>query len=172
MSRGYYTKYNSDYCALVIEHMSEGYTFDSFSGRIGVCSGTVYEWKHAHPEFDDAVAIGFRKALWFWEKVLTSAAKGETKGNAAAIIFKLKNTFRDWYKDRQEIDHSGAAVIMVSTGINQGLPDIEGVTVRPKLDVDAARKLINSGQYVDFDQIENAVVVSPENDNLSPDDIL
>lgn len=158
MSRFYQTKYNPDYCDLLIEHMAQGHSIESFSGRIGVSPTTVYGWKNTHEEFSEACEVGFRASLFYWEKVLKNSANGQSKGNAAAIIFKLKNTFREWYKDRQEIEMTQAAVIQVNTGIDKTLPDVEGEIVRKKLSgSDHANNLLKSNTYVDLDTIEEAV---------------
>lgn len=164
-------KYNVDYCDLIIEHMGEGHTLESFAGRVGIHPRTVQAWKHEHPEFDEAVEIGFRKALYYWEKIHMDAASGRSKGNAAAIIFKLKNTFKSWYKDRQEIDHSSYAQISVTTGINKGvLPDVEGEVIRKQIDLQA-KQALESKEYVDFDTLQGMVLNDDKVDE-SLDDIL
>lgn len=158
-------KYNPDFCDLLVEHMRGGFTFESFSGRVGVHPSTIYKWKQKYPEFSEACEIGFRAALYHWEQIHKNAADGTAKGNAAAIIFKLKNTFREWYKDRQEIDHTHAAEIRVSTGIGSkaSLPDVDGEVVRKRLGHDAhARNLLESKQYVDFEELEKAVLDGPQ----------
>ena len=44
------SKYDSKYCDMLIEHMSEGLSFESFAGLIGTCKETIYEWTRKHPE--------------------------------------------------------------------------------------------------------------------------
>lgn len=159
--------YNPDYCDLVIEHMRDGYMIESFSGRIGVGPSTVYKWKNENPEFAEAIEIGFRAALWHWEKVLKASAEGTSKGNAASIIFKLKNTFKEWYRDRQDLEVTGAAIIQVTTnvGSSRALPDVNGQVVRREVADTHIRNMIESGRYVDMETIEQTllnVVTAPE----------
>jgi len=63
------TKYKEDFCNMLIEHMAEGYSFDSFAGIVEVHIDTLYEWAKVHKEFSDAKHIGTAKSMAWWEKV-------------------------------------------------------------------------------------------------------
>ena len=63
------TKYKEEYCEMLIEHMSEGYSFDSFGGIIEVDETTLYEWEKTHKEFSLSKSIGTQKSMVWWEKV-------------------------------------------------------------------------------------------------------
>ncbi len=84
------TAYNEQYCGMLITHMAQGLTKESFAGEIGVTRRTLYYWRDAYPEFAEAMEIGAVKTLLFYERLLASSAEGKA-GNVGAIIFGLKN---------------------------------------------------------------------------------
>lgn len=107
------TKYDPKYCAMLIEHMSEGLSFDSFAGVVGVCGDTCYEWAKVHKEFSEAKKLGTKKALLWFEKIANAAIMGrprknkkgevvfDPKGfNSTVWVFSMKNKFN--WRDRQE----------------------------------------------------------------------
>ena len=63
------TKYKEEYCQKLIDHMAEGYSFDSFAGIVDVNIDTLYEWAKVHAEFSDAKSIGTAKSMAWWEKI-------------------------------------------------------------------------------------------------------
>lgn len=63
------TKYDEKYCEMLIEHMAEGYSFESFGGIIEVNEDTLYEWVKVHPKFSDSKSIGTQKSMVWWEKI-------------------------------------------------------------------------------------------------------
>jgi len=88
------TKYKPEYCEMLVEHMLDGLSFDSFAGVIGVNSDTLHEWKRVHPEFSVAKTHGHAKAMLWWEKLGRAAAAGKVPNfNAAVFIFSMKNKF-------------------------------------------------------------------------------
>lgn len=97
------TLYKPEYCQLLIDHMEQGYTFESFAGIVNVDRDTIYEWRNAHKDFSDSQKTGRSKQLYANEKLIRDIAKfGE--GNATAAIFILKNCHpKDW-RDRREIE--------------------------------------------------------------------
>ena len=56
------------------------------AGKIRKNRDTVFEWRKAHPEFDEACKIGIAAATYFWEEKLSSLAS-TGKGNATACVF-------------------------------------------------------------------------------------
>lgn len=63
------TKYDEKYCEMLIEHMAEGYSFESFGGIIEVNEDTLYEWVKVHPKFSDSKSIGTQKSMIWWEQM-------------------------------------------------------------------------------------------------------
>jgi len=63
------SKYDEKYCEMLIEHMAEGYSFESFGGIIEVNEDTLYEWVKVHPKFSDSKSIGTQKLVVWWENI-------------------------------------------------------------------------------------------------------
>jgi len=84
------TKYRPEFCEMLVEHMSEGLSFEAFAGVISVDRDTLFEWKNKHKDFSDAFKEGNgRRRLWD-EKVLNDHVTGKSKGSPAAIMYKMK----------------------------------------------------------------------------------
>lgn len=69
MDIGRPTKYKPEYCQMLIDHMAEGYSFESFGGVIEVSEKTLYNWEVEFPEFLHSKNIGVQKSMIWWEKV-------------------------------------------------------------------------------------------------------
>lgn len=54
---------------MLIDHMGEGHTFESFAAVIDVHRDTLYEWAKKIPEFSDAKKRALDKNLLFMEKL-------------------------------------------------------------------------------------------------------
>jgi hypothetical protein len=89
--RGRPSKYKQQYCQSLIDHMSDGLSYESFAGLIGVCVDSLYDWEVAHPEFFDAKTIGQAKRLLYNELIIDGLAKGKVVGSTTAQIFRMKN---------------------------------------------------------------------------------
>lgn len=101
MGAGRPTDYKPEYCQLLIEHMSKGFSFEAFAALVNASKQTVYNWTEQFPEFMDAKEIAFERSRLFWERVgIDIAVKGE--GNATAYIFNMKNRFKQEWRDKVE----------------------------------------------------------------------
>lgn len=98
--------YRDAYVNEVIQHLAQGYTLASWGGQIGVCRDTVHEWSKVHPEFSDAVKKGRAKGQALWEERLAAQALTGT-GNTTAIIFAMKNLYKDDWADKIVNEHTG-----------------------------------------------------------------
>lgn len=85
------TKYKPEYCAQLEQHMADGYSFESFGGRIRVSASTLYLWAEENKDFSEAKSIGNIQRLMKHEEMLQDIASGRIQGNASAMIFKMKN---------------------------------------------------------------------------------
>lgn len=63
------TKYRKEFCKMLINHMSQGKSFESFGAKVEVGKNTMYEWCRSYPEFHDAKRIGTMKCLDKWEDI-------------------------------------------------------------------------------------------------------
>jgi hypothetical protein len=92
MALGRPTKYDPKYCEELVEWMSKGMSFESFSGTIDTHRETLYEWAKQHKDFSDAKKLGREKSLIFYEKLGLSAQMGKIKGFIPSVhIFTMKN---------------------------------------------------------------------------------
>lgn len=107
--RGRPTDYKPEYCQMLIDHMAEGFSFESFAAVVKVNRDTLYNWVSIHPDFSDAKKAGFEESRLTWEQIGRDIAK-KGEGNATAFIFNMKNRFREDWNDKQTIEHQGAKV--------------------------------------------------------------
>lgn len=111
------TLYKEDYCRMLIEHMSEGLSYETFAAKIGTCRATLYNWEKEHPEFLDTKKKALEISQLWWEMagvngLYTIVEHGENgeksiiekKINQAMWIFNMKARFRwqDEYNKPQE----------------------------------------------------------------------
>lgn len=105
------SKYNPALIEDLVKHMTQGLSFESFAGRVGVHKDTLYEWLKHHPEFSDAKKRGEAGSLLFWEKLGLLGVVGKQKGfNATMWIFNMKNRFkwRDYWEEPEKNNQSDA----------------------------------------------------------------
>jgi len=103
MPAGQPTKYKPEYCALLIEHMKKGLSYECFGAVVGTCKQTIYNWEKDNPEFLDAKNKGRQLSQMFWESIFVEniiTDKG-TNFNTTGWIFNMKNRFN--WRDKQEI---------------------------------------------------------------------
>lgn len=106
-SHGRPTKYDEKYNEMLIEHMAQGFSFESFAGVIEVNQDTLHEWKKVHPSFSEAKKIAFGKCQVFWEKIGIDGCWNTPDGpnlNTGVWVFNMKNRFR--WTDKVEVNGS------------------------------------------------------------------
>jgi hypothetical protein len=98
------TMYDPKYCEMLIAHMEQGLSFESFGGVIGHHKQTLYEWAQKFPEFGDAKRLGTEKSRLWWEKTghagMFMGGK-DNPFNATIWVFSMKNRFG--WRDRTEV---------------------------------------------------------------------
>lgn len=124
------TKYKPEYCEQLIEHMTNGFSFESFAGLISVDRQTIYNWIDAQPEFFDAKRQGFEKSRLFWEDVAIKGASGSMPVNATLTVFNLKNRFPKEWRDKHDVNHSSEDGSMTPKGNLANLSDEELETLK------------------------------------------
>lgn len=103
MSPGRPTKYKEEYCQALIDHMGEGYSYDSFAAVVRVHLDTLYQWEKDYPVFSEAKKTARVMQLLANEKMMRDIAKGKIRNaNATAAIFIMKNCHK--WKDRHEVE--------------------------------------------------------------------
>jgi hypothetical protein len=98
------TKYKPEYCEELVSHMAQGFSLESFAGKIGVCRDSLYAWRDAHPEFSDSIKRGQAASLYAWEYKLRQSVD-DRNINATSIYFALK--CRHGYKETTAHEVSG-----------------------------------------------------------------
>lgn len=103
--RGQPSKYKPEYNQMVIDHMSEGHSFDSFAGCIGVSRDTVREWCHVHEDFSDAKNIGQARGIKKLERIGLDIIDGKSRNknfNLGVWVMFMRN-IGGWYTaDKRE----------------------------------------------------------------------
>ena len=93
------TKYKPEYCEKLVQHMADGYSFESFGGKVDVGRESLYRWEAKHQEFRDAKKRGSTKSQLHWEH-MGRLGLGSKTFNATVWIFNMKNRFG--WRDRTE----------------------------------------------------------------------
>ena len=94
-------KYKKEFCERLIAHMSKGFSYESFAGKIDTHRSVLYQWEHKHPEFLDAKKKAVDKCLVYWEEMGMAGTVGTLKGFQTPMwIFQMKNRFK--WSDRHE----------------------------------------------------------------------
>jgi len=101
------TKYKKDHCKVLVEKMSEGFSYEAIAGFIGVCRDTLYEWEKHHPEWVEAKKLGFSRSQTFWERIgLEGIYMGgkDAPFQPSMWIFNMKNRFKWTDRVEQKVD--------------------------------------------------------------------
>lgn len=101
MPAGRPTKYKEEYCDMLIDHMAEGYSFETFGAVVDVCKDTLYEWVKVHEEFSDAFKRAKLKCQMTWEKAGGIDALSAERFNAG--LYKLHMVNRFGWADKKEV---------------------------------------------------------------------
>lgn len=73
-----------------------GLTQEEIAKNIGISARTLYLWKGKHKEIEEALKLGKEEANFLIENALFNKARS---GNTTAMIFWLKNNWRQKYND-------------------------------------------------------------------------
>lgn len=128
--------YKPEYCEMLIDHMSSGLSYETFSAVIGTHRSVLYAWEDKYPDFKDAKKKAVEAGQVFWEKIGLAQAVGDKtygKGSTASWIFNMKNRFN--WADKQEI--AGAGEHRKSFKLAYNLDDdntIDGEVVRKSIE--------------------------------------
>lgn len=99
------TAYKKKYCQLLIDHMKQGLSFESFGGVAEVSKQTLYDWMQKHGEFLDARRKGDTLSLLQWEKMGIAGMTAKIKFfNGHIWALNMKARFR--WSDRMEIEQN------------------------------------------------------------------
>jgi len=109
-------KYKPEYCEALIEHMAQGFPYETFAATIDVCRRTLYNWEKEHKEFLHAKRLGAEKTyLALYSKGLDSLHDPGTLNNTVwAMMMKNMCGWRD--KVEHETKNLGAVSVKIVNG--------------------------------------------------------
>ena len=149
------SRYEVRFCADLIDHMKNGYSFTSFSAtlydkyKVKIGRTALFNWVKLYPEFAEAKEIGESRALKFLEKHLRVHVTGyippeiEKKQNkkmsVTMVVFALKTRFYREYGDQLKLQgvENGEPITVVQEGAPPPvivLPDNGRVIPKPEPD--------------------------------------
>lgn len=101
------TKYKPKYCKKLVDHMSKGYSLETFGHKVGVTRQTVYNWIKQFPDFKKAKDEAQQAAQDFFEqKLMAKLDKSDFSSkyiDTSCLIFALKTRFHKTYSEKQEV---------------------------------------------------------------------
>ncbi len=80
---------------MLIEHMSCGYSFEAFGGKILVNRDTLYRWAEQHKEFSDAKEVGQLTNLYKLQQIALAGMVGKLVVNQR-ILQMFMNNIHGW----------------------------------------------------------------------------
>lgn len=109
-------KYKPIYCKMLVEHMAEGLSYETFAAKVGVCRDTLYDWEKVYPDFLYTKRQAMEISQLWWEKAginglytITEIGEGnqrtviEKKINQAIWIFNMKARFH-WKDEGKKLE--------------------------------------------------------------------
>ena len=99
MSKGIYQKWLEPENLLLLQGWKrDGLTDEQIAEKIGITPRTLERWKSKYSQIRQVLKVGKEQANFIIENELFKKAKG---GNVTAMIFYLKNNWRNKYNDSQ-----------------------------------------------------------------------
>ena len=115
MPAGRPSKYQPEFCEIVISFGKDGMGKAEMASMLSVAYSTFDLWTQEHPEFSEAVKEAQRQSQAWWERKGREATFGEVPGfNATSYIFQMKNRFKDDWRDKQDVDVKGGITITIA----------------------------------------------------------
>ena len=108
------TKYKPEMCETAIELMKAGASLVEVAAELGICAGTVHEWKKSNPDFAAAMQRGIELSRAWWEHQGRTNLENKSF-NYVGWYMNMKNRFG--WKDKSEV--SGNATHQVKCIILQ-----------------------------------------------------
>lgn len=128
MAKGRYQKWlESENLVLLEGWKRNGLTDKQIAGNMGISVNTLDKWKQRFVQIRQALKIGHESANYAVERKLFQKAM---KGNTTAMIFWLKNNWRDKYNDSELSPEERKLAVARMDKINAEVKRIEAETKR------------------------------------------
>jgi hypothetical protein len=119
------TEYKPEYCDVVIDMMSKGYTKTAVAGYLMVTMERLIKWEIDNPEFHESFKIGQNRRVGFLETGRIAAA---TAPMVTSRIFALKGggcaAAREFRDDTLLIDENGETIDQASQSAGKPLVSV------------------------------------------------
>jgi len=117
------SKYDSNYCEVVIKLMKKGHSKQAVAGRLGISRDTLYEWCRKYPEFSDTIKVGEMMSYAYWEELGMKAMMGKVKGFRPSFwIFTMKARFG--WRDNSPVKRFDDVLDKLEEEVTQKQPQI------------------------------------------------
>ena len=104
--------YKEKYCEMLFDHMSKGYSFRSFGGKLRISEQTLHTWCKKHPAFLESKKAGYEAGLFKYEQMCLGHITGSIQGSTSALVWFGKNCYG--WKDKSEVEQSSKIEINIS----------------------------------------------------------
>lgn len=109
-------EFKDEYCEMLVNHMAEGLSFETFGAIVDCCKQTLYTWMEKYPQFLDARRRGDVKSQMYWEKLgnqhIINTSDSESQGQGYgwsksrsinAAIYKLHMANKFGWREKTEV---------------------------------------------------------------------
>lgn len=97
------SKYKKEYCQMIVDHMAQGYSFESFCAVAGVWKEALYAWVKRYPEFARAKELANIKCKLYYEQLGHAGMLGKIPG-FNAYIWRLQMVNRFGWGDQKKLE--------------------------------------------------------------------
>jgi hypothetical protein len=140
--------FKNEFCEQLINHMSQGYTFDQFCVDLRVTPCTLYIWKKKYPEFENAYHIGKQSQRKFYLSLLIKSATTKEM-NSAVTIFLAKNRLNmtDKSETISSINQNSEGLVVTTQIGNDGQIVKRQLTMEEEKEL--VKKVLNTNIVID-----------------------
>jgi hypothetical protein len=95
----YGPKFKPEFQDMLLEHMSKGFSYETFAKKIGTCRQSLYYWEKSIPGWLDTKRKAFEACQYRWEEIGL-----ELCNNPTVWMFQMKARFG--WRDVQVVEQS------------------------------------------------------------------
>jgi transposase-like protein len=106
--------YKPEFCEKLVEHMSKGYSFESFGAVIDCGKASLYKWRDEHQEFSDALDMGRSKHLFMMEQMGQGNMVEHYQGpKLNTALYKLFMANIHGWREKTDVEQKSEASVKV-----------------------------------------------------------